>query len=36
MLLLFDFEKPYFDKENLSNELVGHPLLDDTAESKMI
>ena len=35
MLLLFDFEKPYFDKENLSNELVGHPLLDDTAESKI-
>ena len=29
VLLLFNFEKPYFDKENISNEFVGHPLLDD-------
>jgi lipid-A-disaccharide synthase len=29
ILLLFNFEKPYFDKENISNEFVGHPLLDN-------
>ena len=28
ILLLFNFEKPYFDKENISNEFVGHPLLE--------
>jgi lipid-A-disaccharide synthase len=33
ILLLFNFEKPYFDKENISNEFVGHPLLDNTFES---
>ena len=27
-LLLFDFEKKYFDKENISNTFVGHPLLE--------
>ena len=32
ILLLFNFEKPYFDKENISNEFVGHPLLDNTTE----
>jgi lipid-A-disaccharide synthase len=32
ILLLFKFEKPYFDKENISNEFVGHPLLDSTTE----
>ena len=35
ILLLFNFEKNYFDKENVSNEFVGHPLLDDTSESKI-
>ena len=35
MLLLFDFEKPYFDKEQFSNEFVGHPLLEDKAEDKI-
>ena len=35
ILLLFSFEKYYFDKENVSNEFVGHPLLDDTSESKI-
>jgi lipid-A-disaccharide synthase len=30
ILLLFNFEKPYFDKENISNEFVGHPLLENT------
>ena len=29
ILLLFNFEKAYFDKETMSNEFVGHPLLDD-------
>jgi lipid-A-disaccharide synthase len=33
ILLLFNFEKPYYDKENISNEFVGHPLLDNTFES---
>ena len=28
ILLLFNFEKKYFDKENLANTFVGHPLLD--------
>ncbi len=27
-LLLFNFEKKYFDKENISNTFVGHPLLE--------
>ncbi len=35
ILLLFNFEKPYFDKENMSNEFVGHPLLDVSNESKI-
>ncbi len=35
ILLLFSFEKYYFDKENVSNDFVGHPLLDDTLESKI-
>jgi len=33
ILLLFNFEKPYFDNENISNEFVGHPLLDNNFES---
>jgi lipid-A-disaccharide synthase len=33
ILLLFNFEKKYFDKENVSNEFVGHPLLDNSTES---
>ena len=28
ILLLFGFEKKFFDKENLKNTFVGHPLLD--------
>ena len=35
ILLLFNFEKHYFDKENVNNEFVGHPLLDDIPESKI-
>ena len=33
ILLLFNFEKTYFEKENMSHEFVGHPLLDTTNES---
>tara|TARA_E500000178_G_scaffold262783_1_gene259854 strand:- start:751 stop:1896 length:1146 start_codon:yes stop_codon:yes gene_type:complete len=29
IMLLFNFEKTYFDKEGISNEFVGHPLLDN-------
>ena len=35
MLLLFNFEKYYFDKEQISNEFVGHPLLDDKDHDKI-
>ncbi len=33
ILLLFNFEKTYFEKENMSYDFVGHPLLEPTAES---
>ncbi len=33
ILLLFDFEKTYFQKENMSHEFVGHPLLESSMES---
>ena len=29
ILLLFNFEKKYFDKENIKNTFVGHPLLEN-------
>ena len=35
ILLLFNFEKPYFDRENISNEFVGHPLLDESSGTKI-
>ena len=35
ILLLFNFEKPYFDKENMSNQFVGHPLLEKKIENAM-
>ena len=35
ILLLFDFEKKYFDKENLKNTFVGHPLLDNVNDKKI-
>ena len=35
MLLLFNFEKKYFDKENIPNTFVGHPLLEDNMKSKI-
>jgi len=34
VLLLFDFEKKYFDKENIPNTFVGHPLLEQEIKSK--
>jgi len=33
ILLLFNFEKQYFEKENMSHEFVGHPLLESKVES---
>ncbi len=35
ILLLFKFEKKYFDKENLLNTFVGHPLLDEKIENNI-
>ena len=35
VLLLFNFEKPYFDKEKISNEFVGHPLLENQSEVRI-
>ena len=34
ILLLFDFEKKYFDKENIPNTFVGHPLLEQETKNK--
>ena len=34
ILLLFDFEKKYFDKENIPNTFVGHPLLEQEEKNK--
>ena len=34
ILLLFDFEKKFFDKENIPNTFVGHPLLENDNSSK--
>ena len=34
VLLLFDFEKKYFDKENIPNTFVGHPLLEQDLKDK--
>ena len=35
ILLLFNFEKKYFDKENINNTFVGHPLLEKNVKSKI-
>ena len=35
ILLLFSFEKKYFEKENMSCEFVGHPLLQNKERSKI-
>ena len=34
MLLLFNFEKSFFDKENITNTFVGHPLLEQNDKVK--
>ena len=34
ILLLFNFEKKYFDKENINNTFVGHPLLEKSNKTK--
>ena len=36
ILLLFDFEKKYFDEENIKNTFVGHPLIETNVNSKTI
>ncbi len=36
MLLLFNFEKKYFDEENISNTFVGHPLIEDNQNGKIL
>ena len=35
ILLLFPFEKKYFDKENLNSTFIGHPLLENNDNSKI-
>ena len=35
ILLLFKFEKKYFEKENIKNTFVGHPLLDKKNSAKI-
>jgi len=35
ILLLFSFEKKYFDKENINNTFVGHPLLEHKEINKI-
>ena len=35
ILLLFDFERKYFDKENILNTFVGHPLLEQEINNKV-
>ena len=36
MLLLFNFEKKYFDEENVRNTFVGHPLIENSQKNKTI
>ena len=35
ILLLFPFEKKYFDKENIQSTFIGHPLLESNIKSKV-
>ena len=35
VLLLFPFEKKYFDKENIQSTFIGHPLLEESEKSKV-
>ncbi len=34
ILLLFDFEKKYFEEENIKNTFVGHPLIENNEDNK--
>ena len=34
ILLLFEFEKKYFDEENINNTFVGHPLIENNKNNK--
>ncbi|WP_440648507.1 lipid-A-disaccharide synthase [Candidatus Pelagibacter sp. HIMB1521] len=36
ILLLFEFEKKYFDQENINNTFVGHPLIEINQNNKII
>ena len=36
MILLFNFEKKYFDEENIKNTFVGHPLIENYGNNKTI
>ena len=36
VLLLFPFEKKYFDKEGIQSTFTGHPLLEEQSKSKLI
>ena len=36
MLLLFNFERKYFDKENIKNTFVGHPLIEKDENVKTV
>ena len=36
MLLLFNFEKKYFDEENIKNTFVGHPLIENNQNNKTL
>ena len=36
ILLLFEFEKKYFDEENINNTFVGHPLIEKNQNNKII
>src|SRR5210317_1336247 len=36
ILLLFEFEKKYFDEENIKNTFVGHPLIERNQNNKTV
>ena len=36
ILLLFNFEKKYFDDENIKNTFVGHPLIENDLKAKVV
>jgi len=36
MLLLFDFEKKYFDEENIKNTFAGHPLIENNQNNRTL